>query len=84
MKWIWIAWLAILTGCGSSLVGEDEAADLLAGPHQVDYHVSWDTDGVKLSGDGLELTNNLGYDIQLHSGYLVFYSTQRVPCADDE
>ncbi len=84
MKWIWVLWLVILTSCGSSLVAEDEASDLLAGPHQVDYHLSWDTDGVKLSGDGLALTNNLGYDIQLQSGYLVFYSTQLVPCADDE
>ena len=84
MKWLGIAWLMIFTGCGASVVEEAEQLDLFAGPHEVEYHLSWDTEGVKLSGDGPELTNNLGYDIQLRSGYLVFYSTQLVPCADDE
>jgi len=52
-------------------------------PHQVDYHLSWNTDGVTVSETGLELSNNLGYDIEVSTGYLVFYSTQLVPCEDD-
>lgn len=84
MKWVWIASLAMLVSCGQSIVEQEVDTETSPGPHQVDYLVSWDTSGVTLSDDGFELTNNLGYDIELTGGYLVFYSTQLVPCEDDE
>ena len=84
MKWIWIVSLTMLISCGESPVEQELDTETIPGPHQVDYHVSWDTSGVAFSDAGLELTNNLGYDIELTGGYLVFYSTQLVACADEE
>lgn len=79
LRWVLVA-LLFLGGCGQTVSEEG----LTPGPHQVDYHVSWDTSGVTLTDDGLELRNNLNYEIELRGGYLVFYSTQLVPCEDDE
>ncbi|MBT6492659.1 MAG: hypothetical protein HOK97_23005 [Deltaproteobacteria bacterium] len=78
MRWPIVAAMLLLSSCGES------QSEFTPGPHQVDYHVSWDTEGVLFSESGFELTNNLGYDIEVTAGYLVFYSTQLVPCEDEE
>ena len=83
--WRWVlAILLVLAGCGQGVSEQVMEQDFSSGPHQVDYHLSWDTSGVTLTDNGLELRNNLGYEIKLRAGYLVFYSTQLVPCGDDE
>ena len=71
-------------GCGPTESEQTVETQVAAGPHEVEYHVSWDTSDVTFTDVGLELRNNLGYDIELRSGYLVFYSTQLVPCEDEE
>lgn len=82
--------LVLLWGCGQELSEQElvqeaatEGSALPDGPHQVDYILSWNTDGVTVAETGLELRNNLGYDIEVSGGYLVFYSTQLVPCEGD-
>jgi len=82
--------LVLLWGCGQELSEPEPVQEVATQgeassgePHQVDYHLSWNTDGVTVSETGLELSNNLGYDIEVSTGYLVFYSTQLVPCEDD-
>ena len=82
-RWFFMA-LLFLGGCGQTVPEEVMATEDSPGPHQVDYHVSWDTSGVTLKDGGLELRNNLGYEIELSAGYLVFYSTQLVPCENEE
>ena len=82
-RWNLVAFL-FLGGCGQTVSEEVLVTEVTPGPHQVDYHVSWDTSGVTLNDGGLELRNNLDYEIELSAGYLVFYSTQLVPCEDDE
>ena len=83
LRWV-LAALLFLVGCGQAVSEEVMDQGLTPGPHQVDYYVSWDTSGVTLKDDGLELRNNLGYQVELRAGYLVFYSTQLVPCEDEE
>ncbi|MBT6175930.1 MAG: hypothetical protein HOI23_01695, partial [Deltaproteobacteria bacterium] len=84
MRWPIVAALLLLSSCGEPLSEAETQSEFTPGPHQVDYHVSWDTEGVLFSESGFELTNNLGYDIEVTAGYLVFYSTQLVPCEDEE
>jgi hypothetical protein len=84
MRWPLVAAMFLLSSCGEPLSEQETESEFTPGPHQVDYHVSWDTEGVLLSDEGLELTNNLGYEIEVSAGYLVFYSTQLVPCEEDE
>lgn len=44
------------------------------------YQLSWNTDGVQLTDDGLHLTNNQGYSITLEEGYLVSYGMTLKDC----
>ena len=61
MRWPLVGIMLLLSSCGEPLSEQEPELEFTPGPHQVDYHVSWDTEGVLFSDNGFELTNNLGY-----------------------
>lgn len=46
------------------------------------YLLDWNTEGVILEDGLLMFTNDLGYNIELHNGYLVTYSAELVTCEE--
>lgn len=67
--------LVILAACSNEIAGT-------AG-NTIEYELSWNTEGALVTETGFSLTNDQSINVAVSRAYLVLYSTQLVPCEDD-
>ena len=51
---------------------------------EVRYHLAWDWGEAESSETGWRVTTDRGYDVEVTEGFLITYSVQLAPCADEE
>ena len=81
-RWCWLVILLVF-GCGPTESEQTVETQVAAGPHEVEYHVSWDTSDVTFR----TLVWNCATTLDTTSSFALatwFYSTQLVPCEDEE
>ena len=77
MKYTKLGWVGCLfLGCADTSNRSQNEGVLV---HEVTYDLAWDLDGSALQS----LQNNLGYQVEIETAYLVHYSVQLIPCAEE-
>lgn len=51
---------------------------------EIRYHLDWDWGDAEPTDKGWRVTTDRGYDVQVTEGFLITYSVQLAPCADDD
>ena len=62
---------------------------VLTGPQdvvgqEIRYHLDWGWGDAETTDEGWRVTTDRGYDVEVTEGFLITYSVQLAPCADDE
>jgi len=69
--------IIIMAACGDGAVDE---ADPSGEVGLIEFIATWDQTDVTLLDAGWAITNDLGYSVEVHDGYLVTYGASLVPC----